>query len=363
MPVRLAFVLSALPLAGLAVACRSTPTAQAPAVTVTENTWAVVDGREIKRDDIEKAFRRVTQTAGALSNEEALAAKLNLLNDYIVQDILLAKARESKLELPDSELDTAYSEARKNISEDAFREELTRRNLTAADMRDGLRRELLTQKVIERDVVAKVAVTDQDVTDFFNANRAQFNFAEDSFHIAQIVVTPVREPNIGNRTGDDASTPQAAMGKAQMLMERLKGGVSFPDLARDYSEDPETAPRGGDLGFVPLSALKTAPPALRDAVLQLQPGNVRVVSQGGAHTIVLLVAREAAGQRDLTTPAVREGITSTLRGRREQLLRAAYLTTIRSDAKVVNYLARRLTEAQGKMPALAPAAPTAPAAR
>jgi hypothetical protein len=113
------------------------------------------------------------------------------------------------------------------------------------------------------------------------------------------------------------------------------------------------------LGFVPLSALKTAPPPLRDAVLQLNPGSVRVVSSGGAHTIVLLVAHEQAGQRDLTTPAVREGITATLRGRKEQLLRAAYLTNVRSDAKVVNYLARRLTESQGKVPTLAPAGPGA----
>jgi peptidyl-prolyl cis-trans isomerase SurA len=341
-----------------AAACRTTPAGPTtPAVTVTENTWAVVDGREIKRDDIERAFRRVSQAPPTLSNEEALTAKLNLLNDFIVQDILIAKAREGKIELPDSELDTAYAEARKNISEDQFKQELARRNLTAADMREGLRRDLLVQKVIERDVVSKVAVSDQDVTDFFNANRAQFNFPEEAYHIAQIVVTPVREANVRNQSGDDATTPQAALSKTQMLMERLKGGVSFGDLARDYSEDPETAPRGGDLGFVPLSALKTAPPPLRDAVLQLTPGSVRVVSSGGAHTIVLLVAHEQAGQRDLTTPAVREGITSTLRGRKEQLLRAAYLTSVRSDAKVVNYLARRLTESQGKLPALAPAGP------
>jgi hypothetical protein len=77
---------------------------------------------------------------------------------------------------------------------------------------------------------------------------------------------------------------------------------------------------------------------------------VNVVSTGGAHTIVLVVAHEQAGQRDLTTPGVRENITQTLRARKEQLLRAAYLTAIRSDADVVNHLARRLVESQGKTP-------------
>ena len=60
-------------------------------------------------------------------------------------------------------------------------------------MREGLRRELLTQKVIDREIASKVAVSDKEITDFFNANRAQFNIAEKSSHIAQIVITPVRD--------------------------------------------------------------------------------------------------------------------------------------------------------------------------
>jgi peptidyl-prolyl cis-trans isomerase SurA len=226
-------------------------------------------------------------------------------------------------------------------------------------MRDGLRRELLAQKVIERDVQSKITVTDQEVTEFFNANRARFNFPEEAYHIAQIAVTPVGDQQLGNRTGDDAATPQAAAAKTKMLVERLKAGASFRDLAMDYSEDPESAPRGGDLGFVPVSKLKQAPPPLRDAVLKATPGTINVVSQGGAHTIVLVVAHERAGQRDLSIPAVRESIMGTLRGRKEQLLSAAYVTAVRTDAQVVNYLARRLVESQGKVPSLGLAAPAA----
>lgn len=99
-----------------------------------------------------------------------------------------------------------------------------------------------------------------------------------------------------------------------------------------------------------MSRLKQAPSQMRDAVLSKAPGTVSVLSAGGAHTIVLVVSHEAAGQRDLSTPAVREQLTQTLRARKEQLLRAAYLTTLRSDAKVDNYLAKRLVDSQGKPP-------------
>ena len=343
-----------LALATVAGACQSKPTA--PPV-VSQDVWAVVDGREIRRGDIEKAYRRTAPPNAAISEDEATAAKLNVLDQLISEDILLARANELKIVLPESELDAAFNDQKKNISDDVFSQALAARNLTAADLREALRRDLLAQKVIEREVTSKVTVTDQDVNDFFQANKAQFNLTEDAFHIAQIAVTPIRDAGLNNRTGDDATTPQAAAAKVQMLMERLKAGAPFSQLAMDFSEDPQSAPRGGDLGLVPLSALRQAPPQLRDAVMKLQPGSMSVVSMNGAYTMVALLAKQAAGQRDPSMPEVRDGITATLRGRREQLLRTAYLEGIRNKATVVNHVARRIVESHGKLPAPSSVAP------
>jgi peptidyl-prolyl cis-trans isomerase SurA len=352
-------LLTALALTACSFACRATP---APPKEVSADTWAVVDGREIKKADVDKAYQRAKDSAQVLSSEEEMTAKLSLLNDLIVQDILLTKATTLKVEVPQTEVDTAYSNASKNIADAEFQQELSRRGLTPADIREGIRRELLAEKVITQEVGSKITVSDQEVQDFFNANRAQFNIAEEAYHVAQIVVTPVRDQRIGNRTGDDATTPQAALAKIQMLMERLKAGASFRDLAVGYSEDPESAPRGGDLGLIPVSQLRQAPPPLRDAVLGKDPGSVNVATSNGAYALMLVVAHEQAGQRDLSMPAVRDGITQTLRGRKEQLLRAAYLTAVRSDAQVVNYLARQLVAAKGVSPS-APLSSPAPAAK
>jgi peptidyl-prolyl cis-trans isomerase SurA len=343
--------------AALVAACQSTPGTSTSTTNVPADTWAVVDGRQITREQVEKTYRR-TQPAANVSEEEALATKLNVLNEMIVQDILVAKAQALKIELPDAELDAAFNQAKQNIPDEAFQKELSARTLTAADMREGLRRELLSQKVLEREVQSKISVSDQEITEFFNANRAQFNFAEEAYHLAQIVITPVRDPQTGNRSGNDATTPQEAQAKAQMLMERLKGGAPFRELAAEFSEDPDSAQRGGDLGFVPVSRIKQAPQVMRDAVIGKPAGSVNVVSNGGAYTIVLVVSHEQAGQRDLSTPGMKERITEGLRARKEQLMRAAYLTSIRNDADVQNHLARRIVESQGKVPSLQPAAPS-----
>jgi len=141
-------------------------------------------------------------------------------------------------------------------------------------------------------------------------------------------------------------------------MERLKAGTPFNEVAMDYSEDPQSAAQGGDVGLVPVSALRQAPPPLRDAVLKAKPGTINIVSMEGGYTIVALVARQSAGQRDPSMPEVRDGITATLRGRREQLLRAAYVEAARDNATVVNHLARRLVESAAKPPSMpAPLAP------
>lgn len=317
--------------------------------TASADTWATVEGRTITRDDVEKAFRRTQDAAATLSPEEAMTLKLSILNEMILQDLLLAKARALKIEVTDSELDAAYAERKKNMTDAVYDEELKKRNLATADMRESLRRELITKKLLDQEVVNKVAVSDQEVNDFFTKNRAQFTLAEESYRIAQIVITPDRSQQQVNRTGNDATTPQEAAFKVRMVMERLKAGAQFTDVAMDYSEDPETAQRGGDLGLVPVSALNKAPEQLRKAVIGQKPGTVNVASSGGIHTIVAVVAHEEPGERGLTTPGVKDGITGTLKSRKEQLLRTAYLSAARGDADVVNHAARRVVESQGKV--------------
>jgi parvulin-like peptidyl-prolyl isomerase len=343
----MAAVLGSLALAVAAAGCGSRQADQPGAVQA--DTWATVEGRTITREDVEKVFRRSPDAASTMSPEEAMTAKLSILNEMILQDILLEKARTLNIQVTDAELDSAYAERKKNMTDANFEEELKKRNLTTADLRETLRRELLTDKLLEQEVKSKVAVTEQEITEFFNANRAQFTLAEESYRLAQIVVSPDRAAQQINRTGNDATNAQEAQFKVRMIMERLKAGASFADVAMDYSEDPETTPRGGDLGLVPVSALKKLPEPLQKAVLGQKPGNVSVVTSGGVHTVVAVVAHEEAGERNLSTPGVRDAITDALKTRREQLLRTAYLSAARGEADVVNHAARRVVESQGKV--------------
>ncbi|PYU31641.1 MAG: peptidylprolyl isomerase [Acidobacteria bacterium] len=332
---------------GVAPACKK----QGPPAP---DVWAVVNGEAVKRDEVEKYYRsRVTRETQEPSQEEALSLKLNILDELINNEILLERAKKLSLEASDGEVEDKFTEFKSPYTEDEFQRQMKDRGFTVDDLKRDLRRQLSIQKLINKEVVAKVTITDQDVTDFYNQNRSQFNVAEPQYRIAQIVVTPRKDPLLRNRKNDDATTEAEARHKCATLLERLAGGADFATLAMDYSEDPTTATTGGDLGYVPESALSQSDPALKKVVLALKPGQTSgVIALRDSYRILRLIAREAPGQRDLADPQVQQTIRDTLRNRKEQLIRAAYLATARDEARVTNYLARQVLESAGKLPAV-----------
>ena len=162
-----------------------------------------------------------------------------------------------------------------------------------------------------------------------------------------------------NRKNDDATTDAEARRKVAALLQKLKAGADFADVAMDYSEDPQTAPSGGDMGFLSESEIGTDPD-LKKAVVALQPGQITGVIQfKDAYRILKLIAKQAPGQRELTDPQVQQTIRDALRSRKQQLLQAAYLAQARDEAKVQNFLAEQVLESKGQLPEISPPAPTA----
>ena len=103
------------------------------------------------------------------------------------------------------------------------------------------------------------------------------------------VVTPVPEQQPTNQTGDDATTPEAAAKKAQMLMERLGAERRFRNSPRATRKIRSRRRVGGDIGLVPMSRLMQAPPAAQRRA-QEGTGFGRRRQANGAYTLVLVVS-------------------------------------------------------------------------
>jgi len=347
------FLLAALVAA--AAGCQQKP------VQPAEGVWAIVNGKEITRADVDKYYRsQLNPDAREPSQDEALSLKLNILDELINNQILLQRANKLGLQATDGEVEDKFTEFKSPYTEDELQRQLKARAYTVEDLKADLRQQLSIQKLINREVLNKISITDQDVQDFYNQNRAQFNVAEPQYRLAQIVVTPRKDPQIRNRKNDDATTDAEARRKAAALEAQLTSGSDFATLAMDYSEDPASSGSGGDLGYVPESSLSQSDPALKKAALALKPGEVSgVIVLRDSYRILKLVAKEAPGQRELSDPAVQQSIRDNLHNRKEQLLRAAYLASARDDSKIVNYLAQQVMESSGKLPVVVPIKPAA----
>ena len=317
---------------------------------------ASVDGHKIYTADVEKYYEN--QTAGSEqqpAGEQATSLRLSILRELIDNEILMRRAEKLGLLATDDEVDRKLNEIKSPYTKEEFDTRLKEKKLTLDDFKRDLRRSLTVDKVLNKEVTSKINITDQDISGYYNAHKAEFNLIEPQYHLAQIFVTPTPNPQVHNLKNDKAQNEADARKKIQMIQNRLDSGDDFATLAMNYSEDSETSGNGGDLGFAPESSLKSTDPVTRDVVMKLKPGQYSQIitavnpmtKQLVGFRVVKLIAKEPAGQRELSDPRVQEAIRSQLRDRREQLLKSAYYEVLRDQARVENYYAERVLAGNG----------------
>jgi len=90
----------------------------------------------------------------------------------------------------------------------------------------------------------------------------------------------------------DAETEAAAREKMDAIIERIREGADFVDVALEVSEDPGSKDQGGDLGFFPRGGIV---PLLEEAAFSLEPGAISEVirTPSGLH-LIRVEERQAA---------------------------------------------------------------------
>ncbi|HVP54765.1 MAG TPA: SurA N-terminal domain-containing protein [Candidatus Eisenbacteria bacterium] len=322
----------------------------------TEGVMATVNGRKILRTEVDKYYNNQTADAPQKpTDEQADTLRLNILKQLVDNEILMQRAEKLGLLATDDEVNAKLAEIKAPFSQQEFDKRLADRSITLADFKADLRRSITVDKVINKEITSKINISDEDITNYYNQHKAEFNLIEPQYHLAQILVTTQANPqarNVVNKAQSEAD----ARKKIQMIENRLDSGEDFASVAMNFSEQPETAQNGGDLGFVPESSLKGDKAAF-DAINKLKPGQytgVLLVGDPNSHQlfgfrIVKLISKEAAGQRELQDPRVQQAIREQLRDRKEQLLKAAYYEVIRDEAKVENYFAENILKKAGTL--------------
>ncbi|MBI5586260.1 MAG: peptidylprolyl isomerase, partial [Deltaproteobacteria bacterium] len=125
---------------------------------------------------------------------------------------------------------------------------------------------LLANELIKEEVINKVNLDEEQVKKYYEKNLTRFK-TPDQVRVGSILIKMNAPPSEDDK--------KKAREKAEMILKKIKAGEDFARLAEEFSDDPASKTKGGDLGFIPRSQ-QAAPfeKAAEQAVLALQPGEI-----------------------------------------------------------------------------------------
>ncbi|MGH7476767.1 MAG: peptidylprolyl isomerase [Longimicrobiales bacterium] len=227
--------------------------AQAPdSLVVVDRVAAVAGDSVVLHSEIEEEILRLRASGQPLPDDPAAleAVRRDLAEQKVQELVLLQAAIADSVVVTEAQVQAAVERelARRRQafdSEEAFRAALQTEGLTPSTYRSILeqqfRRTLLIQQylaTVQRERPAP-HVTEDEIRDYFESRRGQLQERPATITFRQVVVSP--------RASETARA--AALAEARAILEELREGADFAELARRHSDEPGAAERGGDLGW------------------------------------------------------------------------------------------------------------------
>lgn len=250
---------------------------------------AVVNSEPITNNEVRSRMIRfeqqLAQQGTALPPRAELARQV--LERLISEKAQLQLAREGGIKIDDAALDQAeLNVARQNqVDVSEFRRRIAADGVEPAQFREELRNQLLLTRLRDRELEAKVRVTDLELDQYIREQQGLSDASAVELNLAHILIA----------VPDGATLQQATalQAKAQRVQERAAAGEDFSKLAREFSDAPEAAATGGVVG------LRTAdryPPLFVEATQALREGGVsKVVRSGAGFHIIKVVEKRHGG--------------------------------------------------------------------
>jgi len=225
-----------------------------PQTHVIEEIVAKVNGQIITRGELEKQRARIAAElqkqgiTGPALEQSVNKAAADALRDQIDQLLLVAKGTELNINV-EADVNRRVAEIQKESGiadpekfHDWVREQTGE---SFEDLRLAFKNQLLTQRVIGEEVYRNVVIPKAELQKYYDAHKADF-VRKDMVALSEIFIS----------TGDNSPAKVAAAEKkAKELVDRARKGEKFGDLARQNSENAETAKEDGALGTFPKGQL------------------------------------------------------------------------------------------------------------
>jgi peptidyl-prolyl cis-trans isomerase C len=253
------------------------PSAARPVPAQLPEVVARVNGEAINATELQNAVKGLEGRAGGpVPADQRDRVYRGVLDDMIGYKLLVQEAKARKVAVPDADVEAQIAQIRSQFpNQQQFEQALAAQKMTLQDVRDDARAEMSVEKLVEGEIAAKIAIKPEAVSDFYQKNQDKFQQGPRVRASHILIQVP---------QGADAAAKQQAKAKADALLTDLKAGKDFASAAKENSQDPGSAPNGGDLGFFEQGQMV---PQFEQAAFALKPGQMSdvVETQFGYHII------------------------------------------------------------------------------
>jgi peptidyl-prolyl cis-trans isomerase SurA len=303
---------------------------------IIEQILVKVNGDIFTKSDLEQrqiaALRQKGQTIDLKSdpNNVQLRKALDEITPQIMVEavdemLIVQRGKELGYKLSDEQFKSVVDNIRKENkieSDEQFQAALKAENMTMADLRRNLERSMIVQRVQQNEVMAKIAVTDDEAKKYYDAHLSEFTTAP-TVTLREILVAMPTDAK-----GINVGADEAAKAKIEAIRTRATtGGESFDKLAGDVSDSPSKA----NAGLIGPLSVNDISPELRRLIETLKPGDVtEVVRNTRGYQIFKLESITAT--RTLSLDQAREQISERVFTDKRKAEFQKYMQKLRTQA-------------------------------
>jgi peptidyl-prolyl cis-trans isomerase SurA len=244
---------------------------------------AVVDNEIILQSELEFQMNIFATQRGIDPSTPGL--KQQILNSMIEDKLVYAQSELDSIVISDEEVDQRI-EYQIQVFKQQYGsvqriEEMYGMSIEKIkrELRDDVRKNLMVQRM-QQTKFASIEASRREVEEFFNTYKDSIGMIPEKLSIYHIFKNPQASEKIKKKSRDFA----------QSLLDSIKAGADFSELAKKYSDDPGSKSLGGDLGFVKRGVFY---PEFEAAAFSLNKGEYSdvVESPVGFHIIQLIERR------------------------------------------------------------------------
>ena len=249
------------------------------------------------------------------------------VENLVTASLMRARMREMNITVNDADVDALLRQTSQRFpSPEAFQKALTDQGISEAVLRDSIRENIRLQKVVEEASKGAAPVTEAEMEKFYADNPDRFALPERA-RLAHILLQ---------------IPPDATAAQKEDIRKKLEGIrveieaeiITFSDAAAKYSQDADTAAKGGEMGIVTRGNL---PKPFADSLFSIKPGSVSpaMESQAGYHIIKALELMPA-GQASFEEikPALRQSLEQNA----QQSARQKFVEELKSKANIEYFM-------------------------